>query len=382
MLTKSGKRATRAANENVRGAAGRAVPVLGGGASEALYRALLCAVLDPTIAIDGHGTVVTASDSVQAVFGWKPDELVGRNINRLLPEPHKSMHDDYLANYRRTGITHILGRTREFEVVHKDGHCLSCELSVARGYLPGAEGSLFIGSFRDVTERNRAQRAETAMLRGLATIGEQAAMLAHEIKNPIAAVNVALRAVAHVLGEDHRAVLGDLVARMQRIESLMRRTLTFARPLELKLARTECKDLFEQTLRQLRSEIVKRGARVSWQVSDGCSTFSGDRQLLEEVLTNLLTNALEAIGPGGQVALKAHSRPQSEIMLSVDDDGPGIPPSLRTTLFKPFATTKATGTGLGLAFSRKVIEDHGGTLEVRKSELGGARFEIRLPAVL
>jgi PAS domain S-box-containing protein len=478
--------------------------------TQVLYRALLAAVLDPTLAIDGRGVIVTASDSVATVFGWRPDELIGKNINVLMPEPHHSAHDGYLANYRRTGVTHILGRTREFQVTHKDGHSIACELSVARADMPDGAEPLFIGAFRDVSERNRtaraleaseqrfraifdrsyqfvgllrpdgtlleanqasldaigalpsevlgrkfwdtpwwsvseesrervrqaiedaasgkfvrfeavhrgrgsevlavdfsinpvrdatgkitllipegrnisdlkrAQRAETAMLRALATIGESAAMLAHEIKNPITAVNMALRAVSKELGEDHREVLVDMVARMQRLEGLMRRTLTFAKPLELRWTTIDARELLDSTVRLLRPEIVKRGAEVRCEVSGDAVTFAGDRQLIEEVLTNLLKNALEAMTTAGHVVLSAKRCNASVVELAVDDDGPGIADSVRATLFKPFATTKAKGTGLGLAFCRKVIEEHGGSLEAHKSELGGARFAIQMPTV-
>ncbi|MFM7298209.1 MAG: PAS domain S-box protein, partial [Planctomycetota bacterium] len=125
---------------------------------DALYRALLSAVLDPTLAIDLQGTIVTASASVEKVFGYSPAELTGRNIKLLMPEPHHSQHDGYLAKYARTGETNILNRTREFEVVHKLGHTIVCELSVARADIPGGE-PLFIGSFRDVTQRRAAEVA-------------------------------------------------------------------------------------------------------------------------------------------------------------------------------------------------------------------------------
>ncbi len=481
-----------------------------GALSDLLYKSLLASVLDPTIAIDEFGVIVTASASVETVFGWRPDELRGRNISVMMPEPHHSQHDEYLANYRRTGETHILGRTREFEVVRRDGRALTVELSVARVELTAGLPPLFIGSFRDVSARRaaeraledseqrfraifdssfqcmglldehgevievnqtalrtigvareamigrhfadtpwwpeplerervraalieaaagkfvrfetthrsaegelicvdfsvnpvrdgagvvrwiipegrninelkRAQRIETSMLRALATIGESAAVLAHEIKNPITAVNLALRAVARQLGEDDRAVLEDLVARMQRLEALMRRTLSFTRPLNLQIGAIKGSDLLGQVVRSLRPDFVRRGSDVTVSVEPKEMLFNGDRQLLEEVLTNLLKNALES-KPG---AVRAHlslvALPGGGAQLSIEDDGPGVAESVQATLFKPFVTTKSAGTGLGLAFCKKIIDEHGGEIAVARSKsLGGARFDVRLPVV-
>ncbi len=481
-----------------------------GAVSDLLYKSLLASVLDPTIAIDEFGVIVTASASVEPVFGWRPEELRGRNISVLMPEPHHSQHDGYLANYRRTGETHILGRTREFEVVRRDGRTLICELSVARVDLNAGLPPLFIGSFRDVSARRaaeraleeseqrfraifdssfqcmglldargtvievnqtalrtigveresmlgrnfadtpwwtepverervraalgdaaqgkfvrfetthrsadgelicvdfslnpvrdgagvvrwiipegrninelkRAQRIETSMLRALATIGESAAVLAHEIKNPITAVNVALRAVARQLGEDDRAVLEDLVTRMQRLEALMRRTLSFTRPLNLQVGPIKGPELLEQVARSLRPEFVRRGSDVQVSVEPPNMVFNGDRQLLDEVLTNLVRNALEAKSGPVRVHMAVQALPGGGARLCVDDDGPGVAESVRSTLFKPFVTTKSTGTGLGLAFCKKIIDEHGGEIEVvRSPSLGGARFEVRLPVV-
>lgn len=346
-----------------------------------LYRTLLDSVLDPTIAIDSDGRVVLASASCEVVLGWHPDDLVGRNINVLMPEPYRSEHSGYLENYISTGETNILGRTREFEVLRKDGKRVMVELSVAEAEnaLDG-KGSLFIGSFRDVTERRRAQQAERAMLRALATVGESAALLAHEIKNPITAVNVALKAVADQLGEDHHAVLDDLVSRMRRLEQIMRRTLTFSKPLILNVQPINAEELLEDAVQVLRPEIAANDAEVQVSTTPKGLVFHGDRGLLEEVLVNLVKNAVEAGSEQVHVELNASAQPRDQIRIDVEDDGPGIPPAIESQLFNPFATTKSTGSGLGLAFTKKVVEAHGGTIEAGTGELGGARFTIHVPS--
>ena len=475
----------------------------------ARHRALLAGMLDPVVTIDSEGVIQEASDSVQACFGYAPAELVGQNVKLLMPEPHHRRHDEYLERYRRTGATNILNRTREFEVVRKDGSRVICELSVSRVDAPGEDGPLFIGSFRDVTARKRAedqlgeserrfraifdqefqfvgllstdgtlvevnraaleavgiareavlgrpfwespwwshdpheqervrhavadaargefvrfetthlrstgeviavdfslkpirdeqghvvlllpegrditqlkqaQQRETTMLRSLATIGESASILAHEIKNPITAVNVALKAVAERLGEDHQEVLADLVGRLQKVERTMRRTLSFARPLELRRRQLAPEALLEQAAQGMRAELAQAGIALELCVEPGLPPIDGDPQLLEEVLTNLLRNAREAIGSGGRVELRAARGRQGGVELAVDDDGPGIPEGALSGLFKPFHTTKATGTGIGLALCRKIAVEHGGEITAGSSALGGARFALELPA--
>jgi len=479
---------------------------------ETLYRALLSSVLDPTIAIDGFGVIFGASDSVERVFGYAPEELLGKNVSLLMPEPHFSDHDKYLQHYRRTGETKIIGQTREFKIVRKNGTLVECELSVARADVAPGGQPLFIGSFRDVTDRKRAerelsesdrrfhamfdrsfqffgllepdgtvleinetalratgiqreetvgrkfwdtrwwslseesreqvkdavaraakgefvrfetqhpgvhdelltidfslkpvrnedgevvhlipegrditelvraQRAETAMLRALATIGESAAVLAHEIKNPITSVNLALRAVADRLGEDEQVVLQDLVARMQRLQKLMHRTLSFTRPLAMSRSNVLLEDLVDEALNEQRPAAEAAGVDLRRVGEDSVHIVRADPGLLGEVLTNLIGNALEALSEsssdGGHIQLGLGPGPGQMTRLVIDDDGPGIPESLKETLFKPFYTTKAKGTGLGLALCKKIVEEHGGTLKVARSELGGARFEICLP---
>lgn len=476
--------------------------------SDARMSAVLASVLDPMISIDAHGTVLSASDSVERVFGYAPAELIGQNIKILMTEPHRSSHDGYLAKYRRTNETGIIGRTREFEVVHKDGHLLVCALSVSRADPSDGQDAIFTGIFRDVTdlkratqalveserrfhaifdgafqftgllspdgtvlemnrtaldaigarrddvvgvpfadtrwwsrspemqarlraavvtaargefvrfeartvahdgsmrdidfslkpvkdeegrvvllipegrdvsELKRAQRAEMAMLRAFAAIGESAALLAHEIKNPITAVNVALRAVASELGEDHRVILEDLVTRMQRVEQMMRRTLSFTKPLDLRVCACSASELFAAVEKHLHDDIARADAVVRVDVPADDVALVCDRQLIHDVLANLVTNALEAKGRGATVLLSAVHGPAGEAILSVEDDGPGIPESLIETLFRPFVTTKSKGNGLGLAICRKIVEEHGGTIVAERGRASGARFEIRLP---
>ena len=188
-------------------------------------------------------------------------------------------------------------------------------------------------------------------------------------------------AVADQLGEDHREILEDLAGRMQRLERVMRRTLSFTQPVELKKTEVDAHELLREVLDELGPAIDESGTEVRLEPIDGPIAFQADRQLLGEVLTNLVANGLEALKDhdGRQVVLSVERDGKEAVRFTVEDDGPGIPASLRATLFKPFYTTKREGSGLGLAFCKKVVEEHGGTISVEDAVLGGARFEVRLP---
>ncbi len=349
------------------------------GAEGSVAKALLAGVLDPLVIIDDGGTVLTASDSVERVFGYAPAELIGQNVRVLMPEPHRSQHDAYLERYRQTGVTNILGRTREFEVVCRDGGQILCELSVSRVDVPGAERPLFTGSFRDITEKRRAQEQEQRVLKTLAQLGESAAMLAHEIKTPITAVNLALCAVAKKLGEDDQEVLEDLVVRLVRVERTIRQTLSFAKPIGLAMGDVKTDALLKRAIDLASREIAKKGVRAELDSASASIAFQGDAALLEEAVLNLVHNAVHALESGGRIRLSARTVDADSLEIVVEDDGPGVPEPIRGELFKPFFTTRKYGTGLGLAIVKRTVEEHGGTVRVGSSKMGGALFAVRLP---
>ncbi|MBT8484924.1 MAG: PAS domain S-box protein [Phycisphaerales bacterium] len=165
------------------------------GATMAQLRAVLASTLDPVITIDARGRVHSASDSVERVFGWTPTELVGQNISILMPAPHQEQHDDYLADYRKTGTTNILGRTREFEGRRRDGSIFPLELSVSRVDVPGQAEPLFTGIIKDISDRKQGEE-ELRLLRTLSlAIGA-----AEDLES---AMTVVLREICHATGWEY-----------------------------------------------------------------------------------------------------------------------------------------------------------------------------------
>jgi signal transduction histidine kinase len=217
------------------------------------------------------------------------------------------------------------------------------------------------------------------MLRALATVGESAAIMAHEIKNPITAVNLALRAVADELGQEHKDVLDDMAWRLGRLQQLMRQTLSFVRPLVVETGRWKLKQLVEDAVTDLQPHLDRTRSRVVVDVEPGDLEVMADPARLGEVLINLIQNALETETGPRAVTITARRRSAGQIELLVEDDGPGIPDDIRETVFKPFVTKKQTGTGLGLPICRRILEEHHGTIDLVDSAAGGAAFVILLP---
>lgn len=270
-------------------------------------------------------------------------------------------------------------RRFHFQFVDIAGSLRTIDFSLKPVFDDRGSVTMLIPEGRDVTDLEEARHAEKKMYMALAEIGESAAVLAHEVKNPITAVNLALRVVADRLGEDSKAVLEDLVSRMQNLERTLRSTLSFAKPLKLDRRSIGSQDLLNGVLAKLRVEFVRAGVLVDSRKDIEDLPLEVDIGKLSEVLDNLLRNAMQATGNGGRILVGCTQRRPGWARITVEDDGPGLPEHLRSSLFKPFVTGRVGGTGLGLPICRRIIEEHGGSIEAADSELGGACFKVKLP---
>lgn len=294
---------------------------------------------------------------------WWPDELTSARVEEAVK---RAAHGEFVRF--------------ELELRGRNEDRVSIDFSVKPMRDEKDAVVLLIPEGRDISDLKAAQRRETAMTRAFAEIGESASLLAHEIKNPITSVNLALRAVAKQLGEDEQEVLVDLVARMQKLEKLMRRTLSLTRPLTLKPEPYDPQALGPAIQRLMGPHLEEARVRFVHEVEPGCPHFPADKELLEDVLTNLVRNAIEALADRGEGTIHLRlAGAANRVRIVLEDDGPGIPESVLKTLFRPYVTTKSSGTGLGLALARKTIEAHDGSIGVENGPLGGARFEIYLP---
>jgi two-component system, NtrC family, sensor histidine kinase HydH len=231
-------------------------------------------------------------------------------------------------------------------------------------------------------EAINAARTRLAQSEKLAALGQLAAAIAHEVRNPLAVIRSAAQAVAEALpaGEpESRRACSFITAEIDRLTSVVSSLLAFARPLRLEPRAVTLDGLFDRALLLARDELAAKQVRVRRSEPASLPAVRADADLISQVLLGLLANAAEAVPVGGEVVLGGRAIEES-VAIDVADSGPGIPAELRGRIFEPFFTTRPQGTGLGLAVARQIVEAHGGRIEVGDSPTGGARFSILLPA--
>lgn len=234
----------------------------------------------------------------------------------------------------------------------------------------------------DVVERLQAAERESLRNDQLAALGQLAAGLAHELRNPLTAIRTLVE-VARSRGSDAQLDGRDLEVvdeELGRLDDTLQSFLDYARPPKLHRTTIDLRDVVHRTVQLATPRAERQSVRIEVALPDAPLTISGDADQLRQVLLNLLLNALDALGTGGRVTISAAvDQAAHEVVLHVADTGPGLPESIRNTLFDPFVSSKPSGTGLGLTICRRIVESHGGTISADKAPASGAVFTIRLP---
>jgi two-component system, LuxR family, sensor kinase FixL len=343
--------------------------------SEERLRSILDAAVDGIIVIDARGAIEAFNLGAERLFGYTAAEVFGRNIQMLMPEPYRSEHDGYMARYLATGDAHIIGIGREVAAMRKDGTTFPVHLSVGEMQLGGQRK--FTGILHDLTSRVAMEeqlREQAALVR----LGEMAAVIAHEVKNPLAAVRGAIQVIGKRLsaGSREAAVVTDIIARIDTLNLLVRDLLLFARPPQPHPIPTDVLAVLAITVDLLRAD--DSHAPVIVTTTGEAPPILADAELLKIVFLNLLINSAQAMKGQGEIGVHV-GVDGADCVVVVTDTGPGIPPEIRGRLFTPFVTTKARGTGLGLSTVRRLLEAQQGRIHVESPESGGAMISIRLP---
>ncbi len=355
--------------------------------------ALLDVAIDAVIIIDFQGTIASFNPAAERLFGYSAAEALGSNVSLLMPEPHRSAHDSYIARYLASGIPHILGLGREVEARRKDGSIFPVALAVGR--IRDSNPARFVGFLHDLTVRHRAaeekerMRQRMARVSHLATLGEMAGAIAHEINQPLAAISNYAQACERLLDApvprtaDVQDALRQISGQAHRAAEIIRRVRNLVRAHQPRREPADINGLVREVSALLRSESLSQGVRLSLELEDGLPLLEVDGIQIQQVLLNLIHNSFEALAESrageARVIVRTNRVQPDEIALSVIDFGPGVNPSVASRIFDAFCTTKDYGTGLGLAISKSIIEAHRGRLEYRPNTPTGACFTIRLP---
>ena len=374
--------------------------------------ALLDAAVDAVVMIDHLGAISAFNRSAERLFGYSAEELVGRNVNMLMPAPWREEHDGYLERYARTGIPHIIGVGREVEGQRKDGSSFPAFLSVGR--VADSDPPRFVGFVRDVTterlalasiqaERDQAlsRRHEEQEARRLqerlthvsrmATMGEMAAGIAHELNQPLSAIATYARACERFLNSaqpdlpETLSSLAEISAEAMRAGEIIRRLRQLVSSQPSDHAPTQVSELVRDLGVLMQADARVHRTQIDFELEPALPLVRADRAQLQQMVLSLVRNAVEALADAGttgrRVVVRTSRLPDGRIELSVCDNGPGVAADTVDRLFMPFVTTKTSGTGLGLAISQTIAQAHGGTLAYRANEPAGACFYARFNPV-
>jgi len=339
--------------------------------SEARWRAVIDAAEDAFVVIDARGRIESFNRSAERLLGYRAEEAIGQNVSMLMPEAEALRHDGYLERYALTHERHIIGIGREVEGRRRDGRTVPLHLAVAEISLDGQPR--FVGMLRDLTERRRLE-AQLREESGLARLGELAAVLAHEVRNPLAAVSGAIQMLSeHLPAEEDRQITGEILQRLEGLSGLMNDLLLYARPPRPQVVRVDVRPLVESLLAFLGADPA--WASVQTSIRGEPLVVAADPELLKIALQNLLLNAVQAMKGQGALAVELRTAgPDAEI--DIIDSGPGIPTDVAKRLFTPFFTTKARGTGLGLPTARRIAQAHGGEVRVFQTNAAGTTMRL------
>lgn len=305
-------------------------------------------------------------------------EVTLRNSNRLAGY-HQAGEEGDAAKKEPVPATGIRHPQNEVKVLHRDGRSLP--LAVSASPLRDSAGDVagVVCLFEDLSEA-KALETEHRRLDRLAALGEMSAVVAHEIRNPVAGIAVGVEYLSKNIPEEsaHKQDVEMILGEIERVNRILEDILSVARPFQLKLSTEGMPDIIEHVLHRYQTSIDNKSIHVIRRYAPSLPLAQADRERIEQALTNLVLNAVEAMPTGGVLGIGLGAS-AGWLTITISDTGPGIPPDMQRRIFEPFFTTKTRGTGLGLAVARRVIEEHGGTIEVSSKAGKGTTFTIRLP---
>jgi two-component system, NtrC family, sensor histidine kinase AtoS len=356
-------------------------------ADDTFFRHIVSSMRNGVVAIHRDGRLALMNDEAYRSFGLvrQPNDI-GRAFSEVLRDRPAILRV-------LSGVFDMSTLPNRAELRLKDldrviGYTLS-QVKDDRGQAIGAV--MFSKDLTQVEQMNERERLRDR----LASLGEMAAGIAHELKNPLAGIEVMAGLLRRQVpdSKDAQSLLADILSEAKLANAIVVEMLEFVRPVRLQVERTDVAEVLQQSVQLAETKATRGDAAVAVDVAGDLPMIDGDHHQLTQVFTNLVANAFDALEGKGRVTITAVAgaigddpafaaqtmSPSPVVIVDVADDGPGISPELSDKIFNPFFTTKLQGTGLGLAIVRKIIDAHDGLIDVSSSPRNGTRFRVTLP---
>ncbi len=357
-----------------------------GGTSDDFFRHMVANMRNGVLAINPAGEVVLINDEAYRTFQLPPDlDYLGQPYSEVF-----RTHPDVVRVLRGAFEMALLPNRAELRL-KSTGKVIGYTLSLIRDEHDETVGAALL--FKDLTHVEQMEERERLRDR-LAALGEMAAAMAHEIKNPLGGIEVMAGLLRRQTdNRDAQALVGDIINEAKMANAIVQEMLDFVRPVRLQLDRASVEDALRVAVTMADGKAMRGNTAVALRLEDRLPLIQGDRYQLAQVFANLLINAYEALNGHGAVTLTARlvldpadgallpdgNQPVATVVVDVSDTGPGVAPEVLDKIFNPFITTKPKGSGLGLAIVRKIVDAHEGRIDMTSAPAGGTTFRVTLP---
>ena len=361
-------------------------------ATEVLH-SIMGSVDDAIVTINEQGMIQLANPATERIFGYSAADLIGNNVNILMPQPHSKEHNDYLDNYIRTGNAKVIGIGRQVDGQRKDGTLFPLELTVTEFHLDGKRH--FTGVIRDITERKRLEQ-QFQQAQKMEAVGRLAGGVAHDFNNLLTVINGYSSQMLSELPADstERESIEAILDAGNRAASLTQQLLVLSRKSIVEQVRVDINEIVEKTSKML-SRLIEENIQLTVECDPNTCKILASPWQIEQVLMNLVINARDAMPHGGQLAVKTQNvtvsiednKQHTEISsgqyagLFVSDTGNGMSKEVQDKIFEPFFTTKdvGEGTGLGMSVVHGIVKQCGGEISIESELNVGTTFKILFP---
>ena len=350
------------------------------GVTDAFFRQIVTGMRNGVIAITRGGRLAVINEEAYRVFRvTRSPGDIGQPAATVL-----KAHPEVIRTLTAAFELHHLPNRAEMRLKPQN-QVIGYTLALVRDDSGEPTGAAMF--FKDLTRVERLEERERLRDR-LAAVGEMAAVIAHEVKNPLAGIEVMAGVLRRKIADspDAQALLTDIISEAKMANAIVQEVLDFVRPIRLQVERTAIADAVQGAI-SLADGKARRGAvNVDVRLAEGLPLIQGDQHQLTQLFTNLLINAYEAMGGNGRIVITGErtrladgGEGRDAVLIEVTDDGPGMPTEISDKVFDPFFTTKAQGSGLGLAIVRKIVDAHDGRLDLRTSPGEGTTIRLTLP---